>query len=145
MKKIFIIILTILLIILAVAGYYVYNVRKLSQLVEKNNKQYEGYYQQEILGTTLISLINKSIDNNEKNGVDKQKNTIYYLDNDKNSIQITVQFLETEKVIKMEDIAEKQSENFVKYFATASFKCTKIEYHQKTKYIRSLYFEQIQV
>ena len=143
MKKQIIIILIILLIILAVTGLYVYNVRRAEQLAQNSNKQYESYYEKEVLGTTLISIINKTIDTNEKNGIPKKDNTIYYIDNENNSIQITVKFLETKNEIKMEDIADKQSENFVKYFAASTFKCTKIEYHEKTKYVKSLYFEQI--
>lgn len=145
MKKTLIIILAIFLIFLAVAGYYVYNVRRLASLAENHNKTYEDYYQEEILGTTLISIINKAIDSNEKNAIEKLDNSIYYEDNEKNSIKITVQFLEADDIIFMEDIAQNKIENFVKYFATATFKCTKIEYHTKTNYIKSLQFEQTQL
>lgn len=143
MKKQFIIILIILLIILAISGYYVYNVRRLDSLAQKNNKQYDSYYEKEILGNTLMSIINKTIDINEKNNISKQEDSIYYEDNKTNSIQITVKFLESDKIVRMEDIAEKQSENFIRYFASATFKCTKIEYHEKTKCIKSLHFEQM--
>ena len=61
MKKTFVIILIILLILLAIVGYYVYNTKRLLGLVEDYNKTYESYYQQEILGTTLISIINKAL------------------------------------------------------------------------------------
>ena len=143
MKKIFIIILIILLIILAVACYYVYNVRKLANLVENNNKTYENYYEQEILGTTLISILNKATDQNERNAVEKQENTIYYENNNEDSIQITIKFIELENTVKMEDISENKIENFLEHFSAAKFKCTKIEYHEKTNYIKSLHFEQV--
>ena len=39
--------------------------------------------------------------------------------------------------------SQKQTESFVNVFATASFKCTQIEYHKNTKCIKRLYFEQI--
>lgn len=141
MKKQIIIIVIGLIIITAISGYYVYNARKIENLARKNNEQYENYYNQEILGTDLISIINKTIDYNEKNNI--EKNDIYYINNSTNSIQITIKFLEDERNIKMEDIANATSESFIKYFATASFKCTKLEYHEKTKYIKSLYFEQM--
>lgn len=144
MKKKFVIILIILLILLAIAGYYVYNARQLRGLAQKQNATYESCYEQEILGTTLISIINKAIDSNEKNGVEKQTNSIYYENNHENSIQITIQFKQKEEPVHMEAIAQKQSEAFVKVFATASFKCTKIEYHEKTNLVKSLYFEQTQ-
>ena len=44
----------------------------------------------------------------------------------------------------MESIASAGSESFVKTYSTASFKCTKIEYHEKTHNIKSLTFEEVQ-
>lgn len=144
MKKTFVIILIFFLIIVAIISGILYNRRRSSVLSKDHNKPYETYYQQEIVGTTLISIINKAMDDNEKNGVDKPKESIYYEENETDSIKITVQFLEADKPIYMEDIAKQTSETFVSFFATANFKCTKIEYHEKTNYVKSLYFEQIQ-
>ena len=143
MKKQFIILIIILLIIVAIVGLYFYNLNRLSLLAEDHNKTYEQIANQDILGTTLISVINKAIDENEKNGVQKQENSIYYQDNQENSIQITIQFKELENTVQMEDIAEQTTESFIQFFATATFRCTKIEYHEKTNFVKSLYFEQI--
>lgn len=144
MKKTFVIILVFFLIILAIISNYLYNKQRSGVLRKDHNEPYETYYQQEVVGTTLISIINKAINDNEKNAVDKPKNSIYYTENDIDSIKITVQFLEADKPIFMEDIANQTSETFVKFFAIAKFKCTKIEYHEKTNYVKSLYFEQTQ-
>ncbi len=143
MKKQFIILIIILLIIVAVVGLYFYNLNRLNLLAEDHNKTYEQIANQDILGTTLISVINKAIDENEKNGVQKQENSIYYQDNQEDSIQITIQFKELENTVQMEDIAAQTTENFIQFFATATFRCTKIEYHEKTNFVKSLYFEQI--
>lgn len=143
MKKSIFIVLAILFIIAIVICLYIYNVKKIENVTIKHNKQYEEYCNKEILGTELISLINKAIDYNEKNSVAKQENTIYYINNNTNSIQITVKFLDNDKIIKMENIAEKQTENFIKFFATATFKCNDIKYHKQTKNVQSMYFEQI--
>ncbi|MGN1269701.1 MAG: hypothetical protein ACI4UU_02380 [Clostridia bacterium] len=142
MKKTFLILLTVIIVLILISSYYIYNARLMETSAQKNNKQYEEYCNKQILGTQLISLINKAIDNNEKNEVLKQQDSIYYENNNKNSIQITVKFTETDRIIKMEDIAEKSTENFVKYFSTAIFECTKVEYHKDTQYIKSLHFEQ---
>ncbi len=141
MKKSIVILLAILTLITSIVYLYINNLTKIQKNAKKNNKEYEQYYEQEILGVTLISIINQAIDYNEKNNVQKQDKE--YLNDNKNSIHIYVKFLESEKIIKMESIAEKQTENFVKYYATATFKCTKIEYHSKTHYIKNMYFEQI--
>ena len=143
MKKSIFIVLAILFIIAIVICLYIYNVKKIENVTIKHNKQYEEYCNKEILGTELISLINKAIDYNEKNSVEKQENTIYYINNNTNAIQITVKFLDNDKIIKMENIAEKQTENFIKFFATATFKCNDIKYHKQTKNVQSMYFEQI--
>ena len=142
MKKTFLILLTVIVIAILISSYYIYNARLMETSAQKNNKQYEEYCSKKIIGTQLISLINKAIDNNEKNEVLKQPNSIYYENNNKNSIQITVKFTEEDRIIKMEDIAEKGTENFVKYFSTAIFECTKVEHHKDTQYIKSLHFEQ---
>lgn len=143
MKKSIFIVLAILFIIAIVICLYIYNVKKIENVAIKHNKQYEEYCNKKILGTELISLINKAIDYNENNSVEKQENTIYYINNNTNSIQITVKFLDNDKIIKMENIAEKQTENFIKFFATATFKCNDIKYHKQTKNVQSMYFEQI--
>ena len=143
MKKSIFVILTILFIIVIVTSLYIHNAQKLENIAIKHNQQYEEYCNKEILGTDLISLINKAIDYNEKNNVEKQENTIYYINNNTNSIQITVKFIGNDKIIKMENIAEKQTENFIKFFATATFKCNDIKYHKQTKNVQSMYFEQI--
>ena len=143
MKKKVTIILTLLLIISSIVCLYIYNIKKIDNYSKQNNKEYEYFYKQEILGTTLISIINKATNDNEKNNIAKQKESIYYEDNQKNSVQITIKFLDIDRTVKMEEISQKQTENFVKVFATATFKCTNIEYHEKTKCIKSLYFEQV--
>ena len=100
MKKSIIIILILLLIVSTAVCLYVYNINKTESYAEKNNKEYEKFYDQEILGTTLISIINKATNDNEKNDVEKQEDTIYYIDNNKNSVQITIKFLDNDKIIK---------------------------------------------
>lgn len=143
MKKSIFIILTILLSIVVIICLYIYNVNKLNRVSIRHNQQYEEYCNRKILGTDLISLINKAIDYNEKNNIEKQEGSIYYINNNTNSIQISVKFIENDKIIKMEDIAEKQTENFIKFFATSTFICNDIKYHEQTKNVQSMYFEQV--
>ena len=143
MKKSFFIILAILFVVASTIGIYIYNASRIDKMATKHNQQYEVYCNKNILGTDLISLINKAIDYNEKNNIPKQENSIYYINNNTNSIQITVKFIENDKIIRMEDIAEKETENFIKFFATSTFICNDIKYHEQTKNVQSMYFEQI--
>lgn len=144
MKKTFVIILTIFIILLAIVSYYVYNIKRLSSIAENYNKTYEPYINSEISSADLITIINKAVDDDEKNGVLKPKNSIYYEENDENSIKIEVTFSEEHANIPMEAIEQQGSANFMKAFQTALFKCTKVEYHQKTNRIKYLHFEYTQ-
>lgn len=141
MKRNFFIILTILLIISAIVGCIVYNYRRTQANIAQYNKQYESWYNKQILGTDFISIINKTIDNNEKNDIQKDENNIYIEDNEK-SVKIYVKFLESDNIFDMEAISNNGIENFIQNYATFSFKCTKIDYH-KNGNVKSLFFEEI--
>ena len=78
----------------------------------------------------------------EKNGIQKDDNN-YYVENQENSIKIEIKLILTEKTYPMEEIYDKDTDEFVKYFSLENFKCTNIEYHQKTGKISKMLFEQI--
>lgn len=142
MKKNIAFLLMAFIIVITITTLTLHN-QKISKLkVEKNNRAYDSFYNQDVLGTDFISLINKAIDNNEKNLVDKDENG-NYIDNEKDSIKIEVKFQELDKVISMEAINKQGIYQFVQNFGAISFKCTKIEYHQSTKNVKYMYFEQI--
>lgn len=142
MKKILaILIVLVLVIVVVVVGKY--NSYKSSILREqKLNEEYESFTKNEILGTSLITLINKAIDSNNKNNIELDDNNLY-IDNGTNSIKIEVKFLESDEIYPMENIGKLGSEQFIKNYAAASFKCTNKQYHEKTNNIKYLLFEQI--
>ena len=143
MKKILIILL-ILSIILVVGVYSVYRYRTNVYQIQKQNREYEQYYNINVLGTELISIINKTIDLNTKNNITKDDKG-YFVDNGENSIKINVEFKykNDTKTISMEEIASIGAESFVKVYSTANFKCTKIEYHEKTHNVKNVTFEEV--
>lgn len=144
MKKSFFIIMLILVVITIIVAYAINTYRFEIESAQKLNNQYKEYYNMQVLGTELISLINRTIDINEKNEIPKNTNN-YYIDNGENSIEVYVKFIyksET-KTIQMEDIQKSGIESFVQMYSTASFKCTKIEYHSKTNNVKSVTFEEI--
>ena len=142
MKKTIFIILIIFVCIIACIVFAYNNYRIQALRTSKLNKDYENFTKNDILGTSLITLINKAIDSNEKNSVSKDSSD-KYIDNDKNSIRIEVKFLESDNVFTMEAINKLGSEEFTKNYGAMSFKCTKKEYHKKTNNIKYLLFEQI--
>lgn len=142
MKKIIICIVSIFLIIICIIGYSVYQKNENIAQISVDNKTYESYSNKEVLGTDIISLINKATDSNKKNDI-KVGEDGNYIENDKNSIRIDVKFQDLDKVISMERINSVGIEKFWSNYGALSFKCTKIEYHEKTHRVKYMYFEEI--
>ena len=142
MKKRILVILGIFIIILIFIVSLLYNYNIAVKKLQSFNSEYETYYERTILGTDLATLLNKVADYNEQNNVPKDSNNRYYMETD-NSIFLEIKFLEKEETVKMEDILSQTMENFIKYYASSSFKCTSIEYHEENKQVKSLYFEEV--
>ena len=146
MKKNLIILISILLIICAFVVYFVINYRNMQMQAQINNKEYNTYKDKTIVGTTLVSIINKTVDNNEKNNIEKDNSNVY-VENEDNSIKIYIYFLDEdgkriETPYTMEQIYNKGSDSFIKLYGTRNFTCTNIDYHSKTGNVKSLTFEQ---
>lgn len=141
MKKI-IIFLVIILIIVATVSYVYFNYKANYNEARKQNYQFESYYNQEIFGSDLATLINKAVDNNVKNEVKKNAQG-GFIENDKNSIKIDIKFIDDDKIHEMEEIFNSGTSTFIQYYNQIKFKCTKIEYHQKTNLVSYMLFEQI--
>lgn len=142
MKKIIICILSIFLIVICIVVYGVYQKNENTAQIGVDNKTYESYENKEVLGTDIISIINKATDSNKKNDI-KIGEDGNYIDNGKNSIRIEIKFLELDKVITMERINNVGIEKFWSNYGALSFKCTKIEYHEKTHRVKYMYFEEV--
>ena len=143
MKKSIFIILTIFLIITIAISYFLWESQRRVESANRINQEYNTYYDKTILGTDVASIINKTIDQNEKNKIEKDENNVY-LENETNSIKIYLKFLESDDTFLMVAISNRGIESFIKYYSASNFKCTSIEYHEKTKYVKSLTFEQVQ-
>ena len=146
MKKNLIILISILLMICAFVVYFVINYRNMQMQAQINNKEYNTYKEKTIVGTTLVSIINKTVDNNEKNNIEKDNSNVY-IENEDNSIKIYIYFLgedgkRIETPYTMEQIYNKGSDSFIKLYGTSNFTCTNIDYHSKTGNVKSLTFEQ---
>ena len=146
MKKNLIILISILLIICAFVVYFVINYRNMQMQAQINNKEYNTYKDKTIVGTTLVSIINKTVDNNEKNNIEKDNSNVY-VENEDNPIKIYIYFLDEdgkriETPYTMEQIYNKGSDSFIKLYGTSNFTCTNIDYHSKTGNVKSLTFEQ---
>lgn len=141
MKKI-LVFLAIAVVIVVIVGinYYSYKIDRNNIL--KENEEYEQYKDKEIYGTDLTTIINKTVDKNVKNKIEKDEQGIF-IPNDNNSIEIDVYMKLDDTTHKMEAFYNAGIEQFHKLFLDAKFKCSKIEYHEKTGRIKYLLFEQL--
>ena len=69
-----------------------------------------------------------------------------YIENEENSIKVELVMLnEDEKTTyQMETLQKAGIQGFIKNFNLINFKCSKIEYHEKTKLVKKIIFEQIE-
>lgn len=143
MKKSFLIITAIILIIIFIVLGYIFEAQSKQNEAISYNKEYKNYLGKEIYGAEIATLINKVTEQNERNNVSKDENG-YYIDNGTNSIKIDLKMITVEKTYPMELIYKNDVTNFVKNFNVILFKCTNIEYHKETGKVSKLIFEQIE-
>lgn len=141
MKKLAIFFLIVIIIVVGISYMYL-NYKANYNETKFKNMEFESYYNQEIYGGDLTTIINKAVDNNISNGVEKN-NKGKYLDNQKNSINIDIKMLDNDKVYNMETLYGGGMNKFLQYYNQIRFKCTKIEYHKSTNRIKYMLFEQI--
>ena len=143
MKK-FIIFLLIMLAFITTFFYFYYNYKRANNEVKRENAEYSSYYNKEITGMELATLINKCVENNKINNIQKDEKG-KYINNEETSIQMDISFIDDSKVHTMEEIYEKGTDDFVEYYNTIKFKCTKMEYHKKNSQVGYMFIEQVSV
>ena len=142
MKKTIIFLIAVIIVLVSIIGIkyssYIVNLNE----IKMENAEYEKYINQEIYGIDLATLINKSVDQNVKKEIQYDEKG-FFISNEKDSIQIEVFMQDNETTYKMETIHNAGIEQFIQYYGNIKFKCSKIEYHENTKKIKYLLFEQI--
>lgn len=133
MKKIFVILIVVLIIVISTLMIFVTNYKEQVGQIKEFNLQFEKYEGKIIQGIEVASLINNAVDSNEKNEISKNENGIYQ-DNDKNCIRIEIimqSVVDESNAITyaMEDIYSLGMDRFVKNFNLMEFKCNKITYN----------------
>ena len=141
MKKI-IIILLVFIIVLCILLYNFNSIALDKQKIAEENAEFELYLNKEIYGIDIASIINKAVDKNIKNEIQKNDKG-FFIQNDENSIEIEVYLTEGDDIYKMEQIYKQGTEQFVQFFIDEKFKSSKVEYHEKTGRIKYILFEQI--
>lgn len=141
MKKFVVFIIIVIIIICSIS--YIYIVNKANyNMAKKQNTTFEEYYQKKVYGAEVATIINKAIDSNTKNNVQKDEEN-NFIENTTNSIKINIKMIDYDKIYPMEVFALNGIEQFIEYYNSIQFECTQIEYHKSTNMVKSLLFEQI--
>ena len=141
MKKM-IIFLVIVIIIISGISYIYLNYKSEYNSSIKANMEFEKYLNEEVYGADLATIINRAVDKNENNKVQKNNKGIY-INNDSNSISIEIKMKDNDTIYQMETIYNRGIQNFINYYNKIKFKCVEIKYHDSTHKVKYMLFEQI--
>ena len=153
-KKNIIIICVVFLLLLIGIIYFLDNYKKTKLKTNEYNNQFNIYLNKEISASDLTSLINKVIDLNEKNNIQKDDKKLY-IENEENSIKIDIEFLpitgekDEQLVFPMERLNEKGLNEFRELYENNEyvnfrFKAIEIDYHNKSKKLKYIKFKEIE-
>lgn len=145
MKKIFILILvsTMIIISCVFVKYNEYVAQK--NEIKKINKGFLVYQNSDVQINTVVSIMNKAIQQNKENKLQQDEKNIF-IENNSNSIKVYLETKssENEKVrIPMEKLIlnEKAGVEKVEYaFSDLKFTITDIQYHKKSGQVKSITF-----
>ena len=140
-KTVLIIAIPIVIILFSICGLFITQKTTIRN-IKKYNSQYEYYINKSIYGTELVTLINKVINENEINKVEKDEKG-FFIENNENSIKINIKMNTNGKTYQMETFYNNDITKFVENFNLVKFRCNKIEYHKKSGRVSKLYFEEI--
>jgi len=107
----------------------------------KANAQYDIAVGDEVTGSHVATIMSRAIDQNERNKVSKDAEGLF-IENDTNSIKVQLKMVTIDNTYNMEAIYDKGITDFVANFNTINFKCTDIQYHNKTGLISKIIFEE---
>lgn len=141
MKKLAVFFLIIVIIIVGISYMYLSYKANYHEAQRENNK-FESYYNQEFYGADVATIVNKAYDSNLTNSVQRDDSG-NFIENDTTSIKIDLKMLDTDETYNMETIYKGGMDKFVQYYGSIKFKCTKIEYHNKTQKVKYMLIEQI--
>ena len=141
MKKLAVFFLIIVIIIVGISYMYL-SYKANYHEAQRENNQFESYYNQEFYGADVATIVNKAYDSNLTNSVQRDDSG-NFIENDTTSIKIDLKMLDTDETYNMETIYKGGMDKFIQYYGSIKFKCTKIEYHNKTQKVKYMLIEQI--
>lgn len=150
MKKSIICILIIIGLILAVVVIKISNGNKQLNEVSSYNAEFEQYKDKTLYGADVLTIINKAIEINKKNNIEKNEDG-HYIENDTNSIKVDITLLSTdtkgqihELEYPMEVLEKSGLDTFIDSFSITPFECTGIKYNNAGK-VSKIQVKQLEV
>lgn len=141
MKKLAIFFFIVVIIVAGVSYAYLKYKANYYETKRQNN-QFDSYYNQEFYGADVVTIINRAMDNNLTNKVERD-NKGKFIENDTNSIKIDMKMLDNDKTYDMETLYAGGLDKFIQYYNDIKFKCTKVDYHKSNGKVKYLLIEQI--
>ena len=144
MKKILIMILVCVITIVTICFAWYTEYSKHKYEVTKINNEFLAYEKSIVKINTIVSLMNKAIDLNNKNKIPKDENNIYE-ENDKNSIKVYLKVKSSDSTMEMEKLILYKNAGVEKVeyaFSDLIFEVSDVQYHQKTGQVKSITFQE---
>lgn len=130
--------------VLAIAIFtFVYKSRVAQLIIEEEYiAQYESYLNKKVLGTDLVTLMNKIVNHNEKLELTKLEDGKYE-EITKQAIRLEIVFTDNEETYSLETLYENGTDTFMTYYGPVTFMCEHIEYYENSKNIKMMSFKQM--
>lgn len=144
MKKILIYILVGVVVVICLFLSKYYEFKQNNQAINEFNIEYLKYKDKEIYGIDIGNIVNKAVNDNENNLIEKDEKGKYIQDEIKSiNIEVKINDEEKDKIYTMETLYSGGMVQFVKYYGQILFKCSQIEYNSQGR-VKYMLFEQIE-
>lgn len=144
MKKTITILICVFLVIITSLYAYYQSTQNNAENVKKFNLQYEKYFNKEIFGADVATLINMAIDNNVKYNIAKSDNN-KYIEDDAYCLKVIIKFKDVDTNFEMESIDKVGIEGFVKNFSNSTFKIVDYKYNKNTNRLGKIVIEEVKI
>ena len=96
MKKLIIFFSVVIIIVCMISYIYILN-KSNEHITMQQNQLFESYYQRQVYGAEIATVINKAMNSNYKNNVEKDNNNLY-IENSTNSIKINIKMIDNDTI-----------------------------------------------
>lgn len=144
MKKTIIVLICIFIAIIISLYTYYQSTQSALQGVKKFNYQFEQYFDKEIYGADVVTIMSKAIDNNNKYDIARNEENKFIEDN-KYCLKVMIKFKDVDQTFDMESIEKAGIEGFMQNFSKSTFKVVEHDYNEDSKRIGKIVIEEIQI